>query len=137
MKETATVLKVNKSEIILEFHENESCKNCGSMFCKDNDRTYTASNSKGFQLSPGDTVEVYLPPGKTIQASFLVLIAPLILFFLFFILTEKIFGIEREIIKICFGLIGIVIGFFISYLFGKKNKYSNMPLITAKNESAE
>lgn len=135
MKETATILKIleDGTTALLRFHEQEACKSCKSVFCKANERTFTARNDSALELREGDIVTVFLPPGKTIQASFLLLIAPLLLFFLFFFLSEKMFGLETEIIKILFGLGGLVIGFFVSYFVSKGQKNTSMPKIVEKH----
>lgn len=134
MKETATILEIfdKGRTATVQCHEQEACKSCNSMFCKTNERTFTAGNAKGFELHVGDDVTVYLPPGKTIQASFLLLIAPLILFFIFFILAEKVFSLEKEIFKIGVGLIGLGVGFFVTFLITKNNKHNTLPQIIKK-----
>jgi positive regulator of sigma E activity len=134
MKETATILEIqgDGDTVLLQFHEQEACGNCNSMFCKANERTFTAQNIESLDLKKGDVVTVFLPAGKTIQASFLLLIAPLILFFIFFVLSERIFGIKTEIVKIGIGLAGLLLGFLISYGMTKKSKNSSMPRIIEK-----
>lgn len=134
MKETATVLEVQDGgkTVLLQCREQEACKSCNSMFCKANETTFTARNSSSFPLKEGDVVTVFLPPGKTIQASFLLLIAPLVLFFVFFLLAERSFGIEQELGKIGIGLAGLVLGFLVSYAVTKKSAGSNMPRIIEK-----
>lgn len=134
MRETATIVEIkeDRKTVVLRCQEQEACKSCSSMFCKANERTFTAENSKGFDLKKGDVVTIFLPAGKTIQASFLLLIAPLILFFVFFILSERIFGIETEIVKIGIGLAGLSVGFLVSYFITKNTKSSSLPQIVEK-----
>jgi len=136
MRETATVLKINEEGVLLRFHEQEGCKNCSSLFCKANDRTFTAANTDNIPLEPGDIVTVFLPPGKTVQSSFLLLIFPLILFFLLFLLSERIFGITHELLKVGLGLIGLAAGFFLTYFFSRKGKLSKLPRIVEKTSSS-
>jgi len=139
MKETATVLEksTGDSTVLLQFHEQEGCKSCKSLFCKANERTFTAVNNTGMSLQPGDIVTVYLPPGKTVQASFLLLIAPLILFFLFYIFSQKVIGIHSELVKVGIGFAGLATGFLISYFITKRKKQANMPEVIAKNNYKE
>lgn len=133
MKETATVLKLKEeNRVLLRFHEQEGCKSCTSMFCKANERTFTAENKTGMPLDPGDTVLVFLPSGKTVKTSFLILIAPLILFFIFFLFSERVLHISIEIGNIGFGLGGVGIGFLISYFVFRSQKSGNMAQIIEK-----
>ena len=132
MKETATILKIQKNNILLRFHEQEACKSCSSMFCKANERTFTAEKPEDIQLGEGDIVTVYLEPAQTIWSSFLVLIFPLILFILFFFLSQRVLGIEKEIVSIGIGVIGIAAGFLLSFFLSRKKSQNSMPRIIGK-----
>jgi positive regulator of sigma E activity len=129
MKETATVLEIEGTSVLCKFHEQEGCKSCKNIFCKAGDRVFTAENRNGLDVHPGDTVVVYLQGGKTIQSTFIVLIAPLILFILFFLLAQGGLKLENEIVKIGFGFIGLALGFLVSFLVSRKGGKTSMPLI--------
>ncbi len=129
MKETATVLKIQKNDVLLRFHEQESCHSCKSIFCKANERTFTAENPENLKLETGDVVGVYMKPGQTIGATFLLLIFPLLLFILLYFLAGKAFHIQTEIVRIGMGFSGIGLGFLISYIFSKNRVQKNMPRI--------
>lgn len=129
MKETATVLKVENNTVLCKFHEQEGCKSCKNIFCKANDRVFTAENRNRLDLQPGDIVVVYLQAGKTIQSSFIVLIFPLILFFLFFLFAQRGLQLKTEIANIGLGLIGLALGFLVSFFFSRKSQKTSMPLI--------
>ncbi len=129
MKETATVLEIEGTSVLCKFHEQEGCKSCKNIFCKADDRVFTAENRNGLEVHPGDTVVVYLQGGKTIQSTFIVLISPLILFVLFFLLAQRGLKIENEIVKIVFGFFGLALGFLVSFLVSRKGKKTSLPLI--------
>jgi positive regulator of sigma E activity len=129
MKETATVLEIRKSSVLLQFHEQEECHSCKSPFCKGNDKKFTAGNPEHLALQPGDIVSVYLNPGQTLSATFLVLIVPLLLFILFFFAAGRLLGIESELGRIGSGFAGIAVGFFISYLVSRRKASRSMPKI--------
>ena len=87
MTEISTVISHTKHQAVLSC-TSAGCSSCaGNSFCNVKAHTYTALNPQKLELEPGDEVEVFLPPGKTIFSGFLVLIFPLILFIAGFLLT--------------------------------------------------
>ena len=134
MLEKATVIKTNDKIITLACGDSEGCQSCAAHgFCGGvNDKTFEAWNLHDLELEPGSSVEVNLPTGKTIGAAFMVMIFPLILFFLFFYGAGRLFGNPGEGIQVIGGLVGIAAGFGINFVINRKPNKKNMPEITRK-----
>lgn len=134
MTEKATVITSDGVTALLGCSiDSQTCKSCaGSPFCNVRERTYEAVIDPGVSVSEGDPVRVYLPPGKTILAGFMVLILPLILFLLFFTAAGRFFGVAGEGLKALFGVFGLGLGFLISFLFSRVTRKKNMPRIIGK-----
>jgi sigma-E factor negative regulatory protein RseC len=92
---------------------------------------FEAVNPERIAVEAGDIVDIYLPPGKTVLAGFLVLIVPLLLFAAGYLITGSVLPEASEGIKAVFGIIGLVVGFLLSFSYGKKRKADSMPVITA------
>jgi sigma-E factor negative regulatory protein RseC len=84
----------------------------------------------------GDTVEIYLPPGKTIFAGFMVMILPLLLFALGFFLLGLGLPESGEGARVLGGLAGLILGFGISWLYARLTKTRDLPLVTEIAERA-
>lgn len=94
-------------------------------------RDFRATNPDNIPLNPGDIVEFYVPEGKTIIASFAVLILPIIVFIVTFLLLT-ISGINNEKIKALISLIFMTISFF-TYKVLKKFGYKEvLPIVKKK-----
>ena len=115
----------------------EGCESCSSSFCSADKREFEAINQKGFELNAGDIVDVYLAPGKTIAAGFLVLIVPLILFATGYIFTGRFSPESTEGARALVGLCGLAAGFALSYYYSKRKRESSMPVIVAVKERSE
>ena len=110
-----------------------ACKSCGgSAFCSVKERTFKAANSNNLDLKEGDEVSVFLPPGQTVLAAFMVMILPLLLFILFFIIGGRIFPSLSEGIKVLFGLVGLAGGFLISFIYSRLTRKTRVPVITGR-----
>lgn len=132
MKDKARVVSVKEKMVTLKHCDSGSCQTCGGKgFCTVTERTFQAFNGEGYTLKPGDMVEIFLPPGKTIWSGFMVLILPLLLFFLLFTFSRDILAIKSEGINALFGLSGIALGFCIAFIGGRVNKIKKLPRITA------
>lgn len=132
MTEISTVIS-QKNTMVECGCTTAGCSDCsGNSFCNVKGHSFTATNPKNIPLSEGDLIEVFLPPGKTVFSGFMVLIFPLILFFLGFVLTGTIVTDAGEGIKALGGFIGLAAGFGIGYLFGKINKKKYMPIVEKK-----
>ncbi len=130
MTETAIVSNIDGKTVTIDCSSKGTCKSCSSSFCATDQRVFKASNSKGFDINVGDTVDVYLAPGKTIAAGFLVLIVPLILFMVGYSVSGRLFSATSEGIQALFGIIGLAAGFGLSFVYSKKKRASSMPEIT-------
>jgi len=134
MLEKATVIKVDDDIITLACGDSEGCSSCAAHgFCGGvNDKTFEAWNAKKIELAPGSRVEVNLPTGKTIGSAFMVMIFPLLLFFVFFYAVKMLFGNPGEGLQVVGGLIGIASGFGINFLLNRNPKKKDLPEIIKK-----
>lgn len=134
MTERAKVLYCRENRATVVCDEAEGCKSCsGSAFCSVKDRRFEAVFSKKLDRTPkpGERVEVFIPPGKTIFAGFMVLMFPLILFFGAFLLGRQLEPESGEGIHALFGLLGLGLGFVIAFFYNKVQGKHQYPIITA------
>jgi len=132
MTEISTVISSSNNQAELGC-TTSGCSSCaGNSFCNIKGHSYTALNPGHLDIQPGDQVEVFLPPGKTIFSGFVILIFPLVLFFAGFLLTGLMVDGAGEGLKALGGFIGLTIGFGLGYLFGKIKKQQYMPTIQKK-----
>lgn len=108
-----------------------ACKSCsGNSFCNIKEREIQAHLPQEIEAGVGDTVEIYLPPGKTILAGFMVMIFPLLLFGLLFFLTGRLWPGAGEGLQVIGGLLGLAGGFGLSWLYSQMTNAANLPRIT-------
>jgi len=131
MTETAIVRSIENNVIKLGCGHNEGCSSCSSSFCSADTHLFEAANPKGLDLERGDVVEIYLPPGKTVAAGFLVLIVPLLLFAATYLITGRVMNEPGEGIQALFGILGLSVGFLLSFTYSKRRKAANMPVIVS------
>ncbi len=122
MTERAKVLEVHDSKVELGFCDNEACKSCAGSICKVEEKHYSAVNERGLDLHAGDLVDVFIDPGGTLFASFMLLIVPLLLFFLFYLLGEALLSVSSETGRVALGVLGLALGFGGNLYLGKKRK---------------
>ncbi len=132
MTETGRVARITSGIVVVECNENHDCHSCTQCDKGKNGRSMQAVDRSGVSLSEGDLVEVYLPPGKAIKASFIVLIFPLILFILFYYAVSRLLPEVHEAVPVLSGFVGIAVGFALNILF--RNKTKDLPIITRKIE---
>jgi positive regulator of sigma E activity len=99
-----------------------------TIFATRKERLFAVQNPQFLTLKTGDRVEYYIAPGKAIKAGFLVLIVPILAFFLFYYLTGLLWPAAGESAKVLAGVGGIVMGFAMNFVF--KNKTREYPEIT-------
>lgn len=134
MKVIAKVVSFNNETAQLSCPDSKGCGSCSAHgICGGaKDRSFNAYSPEITQLKKGDTVEVLLPTGKTIGAAFMVMIFPLILFFVFFIATKMLLKSPPDWLSVLAGTIGIAIGFIINFLKNLTQKKSSLPRIIKK-----
>jgi positive regulator of sigma E activity len=98
------------------------------IFAKRKERLFAARNSQSLTIRIGDRVEYFIAPGKAIKAGFLVLIVPILVFFLFYYLTGVLWPEAGETAKVLVGIGGIIMGFLMN--FALKNRIREYPEIT-------
>lgn len=131
MYEHASVVSIRNRETITVSCETDTCANCqAGSFCATKGKTFVAHNGTDKDLSVGDTVEIYLPPGKTITAGFIALLVPILLFPIGYYLPSLFDTSAAEGIRIVGGIIGIAIGFLISRAFSKAKSKEYTPEVT-------
>jgi positive regulator of sigma E activity len=128
MTEQVIVLEIDENTAIVGCDPKGACKHCGGeSFCNIKSRTFTASIPPGLQIAPGSTVEVFLPPGKTVLAGFVVLIMPLIMCMGGFLLARNLTGSEG--IQALIGLTGLAAGFGLAILYRRITATRQLPEI--------
>ena len=129
MTEISTVVSLQNNQAVLSCTAS-ACESCaGNSFCNIKAHTYTATIPGNLDIKPGDRVEVYLPPGRTIFSGFMVLIFPLLLFLVGFLVTGRLVEDAGEGIQALGGFAGLAAGFAIGYLFGRIKKRKYMPSV--------
>ena len=134
MTETATIMEIIDRKVKVRIVKGDECKSCGGKSCKVEGREFIARNGNSLNLEIGDMVRVYLPPGKAILASFMILILPLILFLVCYFVFGAVLKTDSEGIKALFGVLGMAGGFCLSLLVRKSREEEDMPLIVRKQD---
>ncbi|MCK5673268.1 MAG: SoxR reducing system RseC family protein [Spirochaetales bacterium] len=131
MTEQGKITDITGEEIILSCSSlTGGCKSCsGNSFCSTNGKVFSALNGENINLKSGDTVEIYLPPGQTIFAGFMVLIFPLLSFIVFYVAGSWLFN-GSEGLGVLSGVLGLAAGFGITFQYNKISKQKNTPQIT-------
>ncbi len=131
MTEQGKITDINGEEIILSCSSlSGGCQKCkASSFCSTDGKIFSALNGENIDLKSGDTVEIYLPPGQTIFAGFMVLIFPLLSFIAFFVTGSRVFN-GSEGLGVVSGIIGLGVGFYITFKYNQISKKKNTPQIT-------
>lgn len=94
-------------------------------------RDFKAVNPENILLSPGDIVEFFIPEGKTILASFIVLILPVIVFILSFLITSLL-GLSSDKLKALISIVLMISSFYIFKLLKKAGYKESLPVIIKK-----
>jgi len=131
MVEQGKITDINGEEIILSCSSlSGGCQKCkASSFCSTDGKIFSALNGKNIDLKSGDTVEIFLPTGRTVFAGFMVLIFPLLSFIVFFAAGSWLFN-GSEGLGVLSGVLGLVVGFGITFQYNKISKQKNTPQIT-------
>jgi positive regulator of sigma E activity len=128
MNETAVICEI-KDDIIratISAECGESCLHCTKPKHKN---SVQVQNSAHLEIKPGDRVEIYASPGKTILAGFFIFIIPLLFFILFYFFAQRITQTESELIPFVCGSAGIGAGFLLNLIIKKIRKQKDLPEI--------
>ena len=131
MVETGIVNSIDGNIVKMGCGPTEGCTSCSSSFCSADKRVFEAVNPKGLEIRAGDLVDVYLAPGKTAAAGFLVLVVPLILFATGYLVSGSVRPDSSEGMRALFGLLGLSTGFLVSFAYSSKRREKNMPVIVS------
>ena len=135
MKQNATVLDKKGNEIIVGCDKN-LCEGChASMFCTNKNNSFEVLNPKGLDVKKGEKVEIDMPSKRTLNAVFLSLGLPLILFIPGYF-VGKLFT-QNELILLLWGVGFMALGFLFSTLFFRKKKKEYSPTISKVIEEKE
>ena len=133
MKKEVTVHKGNEGELLASCDRN-ACEGCkSSLFCKSKEYSFEVKNPSKIPLEDGDKAIIDMPTGRTILSSFMSLFFPLICFF-FPLFISAAFFTDNEVFQFISALVGLAIGFFISFIFFKIQKKYFEPTILEKKE---
>ncbi len=131
MTEQARIIHCSNDIVTLACIDDGSCSSCaGKGFCNVQGKEFTAVNSLHLDIAPGDDVEIFLPPGKTIFSGFMVMMVPLITFGAGYVLSSSLMPGAGELYHAGGGFLGLAAGFFIAYLYGRVQKKRSQPEIT-------
>jgi sigma-E factor negative regulatory protein RseC len=131
MIEHASVVSINNNGSITVACNTTACESCGAgALCQVKGKQFIAGNETKLDVAIGDTVELYLPPGRTVFAAFMALLVPLILFPVGYYLAAFINNDYSEVTRVLFGAGGIAVGFLISRVFSHLKAKDYTPQIT-------
>jgi positive regulator of sigma E activity len=105
-----------------------SCSFCSK---KGTSRSFEASNPKGFALSPGDEVEVFVSPQKAVLEGLLIFVMPLLLFAAGYLIATGAMRMS-DTAGFVAGIIGVGIGILFNYVRGVISRNKSLPVITVK-----
>ena len=132
MNNTAIVHRIENSEIYLihikDFDKKEKTERD---FWKIKDQEFKGLNPESYDLQPGDAVEYFIPEGKTILASFLVLIFPLVTFLATFGILAAL-GFKSEKLMALISVAVMILSFGVNKVLKKMGVKETLPVITDK-----
>jgi positive regulator of sigma E activity len=109
-------------------HSGRSSHHELTIFGTRKERLFAVRNPQSLAVKIGDRVEYFIAPAKAVKAGFLVLIVPILAFFLFYYLTGILWRGAGETAKVLAGVGGIAVAFVMN--FALKNKTREYPEIT-------
>ena len=145
MKKEATIYKTPYPDLYREASNlnrfkysgsviGKSCEGCKcSLFCRSKEYSFEVKNPSNINVDSGDKVLIEMPTGRTILSSFMSLFFPLICFFIPLFVSAAFFT-ANEIYQFLSALIGLAVGFLISFIYFKRRKKYFEPTIIEKKD---
>ncbi len=131
MYEIAQVVSIQDNHHISVTCSSSACQSCqAGALCSTKGKTFIAQNGTEGELHIGDSVELYLPPAKTLLAGFITLMVPILLFPAGYYIGKALLSASPEIVHIGFGVAGIAAGFLFSRIFSRIKGNQYKPEIT-------
>lgn len=116
MTQLVTVVQTENS-LLVQNDDISSAKAATSRrFWGVRERAYSVLNPKDLAVAEGDTVEIYLPPGRTVASSALTFLFPLLLFPLGYVLAGRLIPGLGEGLSFLIGFGALLSGFPLSAL---------------------
>ena len=131
MVEKARVLK-SEGRVVTLSCGSPACGSCSGHFCNLRDRIFPALNTANLPVKEGDIVDVFVAPGKAIVSGFIVLIMPLIFFALVYWASGRLLGDASDLVRVVFGLVGLVFGFAVAYVVNRLRPEKDYPEIIGR-----
>ena len=135
MIERGIVSKISEDRLVsVVLCPDEACESCAACaaFGRNKPQAVKTFNSSNLALKPGDFVEIYMAPGRTVKAAFMVLILPLVFFFGVYTAVGRL-GVDAEGLKILAGAIGFGAVFLLNYVTRGNRK--DLPEVVRITES--
>jgi len=130
MNNTAIVNRIeNNSIFLMHIKDYGNKEKTERSFWNIKDLEFESENPKCFNIKEGDAVEYYIPEGKTIIASFTVLILPIIVFILSYIILQTA-GLKSEKLTALISVTLMVLSFSITKIFKIIGYKETHPIIT-------
>lgn len=125
------VVSVNEDGSVTVGCSTQACESCkASMFCNNKEENcFEALNPNKLCLEKGDSVELFLPPAKTIMSTLLVFALPLCLFPVGYLVFRSFFKFN-ELLNALGGLAAMAVAFAVASIVSIRLKKNLMPLIT-------
>lgn len=131
MYERVTITKLLPADLVEVSCSSSACTMCkGAMFCNNKGRTFKAWNKNKLDLASGDSINLFLPPARTIVATLITFILPLLLFpICYYLCTGAGLG-EGTTFLLSIG--GIAVGFLAVWAYFRKQQRRYMPIVMNK-----
>jgi positive regulator of sigma E activity len=130
----AKIEEIRDGRVKVRYCRDMDCGGCShcSLGSSEKETVVEACNTKKLPVAIGDTVEIFLSPWKAVRAGFLILIFPLLLFFVFYALGKHAIRIESEGVNILIGAAGIACGFMANLVHKKLQKKPDLPEVVRR-----
>lgn len=125
------IISVDKDRITAGC-DRAACEGCkSSAFCRKQNTEFEVLNTQNLELKTGDSVEILMPAGRTVFATAMSLLFPLLCFLAALIITSQFFT-ENELVQLAAAALALLLGFSVSAIYFRLTKRSYMPDVQRK-----